>query len=219
MQNLEQQISQLDYKKAYMQSIIDQAKGNLEQVNTNLELVNKNLELYNNSLKLLREVSISCQEETTNKIATIMTRLYQYVFNTTDEVIIKNDVKRNVPNAEILIKTHKGGKEVLLHPEDEEGGGKLDILSLGLRVAGLILFTPKLNKILFVDEPLKNVSSETTSGEAFRERTAEFLKVLCKEYGIQIIMITHESSYIHIADKKFVLSLNDEGYTQCNQEN
>lgn len=217
MQNLENQISQLDYKKAYMQSIIDQNTTKLQQIDNNLSVLNKNLEIFNDSLSLLREVSLNCQEETTSKIAGIITKLYQYVFNTKDEVIIKNEIKRKVPSAEILIKTIKNGKEVLLHPEDEEGGGKLDIISLGLRIAGLILFTPSLNKILFVDEPLKNVSSETTSQEKYRERTAEFLKMLCKEYGIQIIMITHESSYIQIADHKFVLSLNSEGYTECNQ--
>ena len=219
MQNLENQISQLDYKKAYMQSIIDQANSNIQQIDNNLSTINDNLSLYTDALGLLREVSLNCQEQTTNKIANIMTKLYQYVFNTTDEVIIKNDVKRKVPTAEILIKTTKNGKEVLLHPEDEEGGGKLDILSLGLRIAGLILYTPAINRILFVDEPLKNVSSETTSGEAYRERTAEFLKILCQEYGIQIITITHESSYIGIADHKFVLSLDDKGYTQCQKVN
>lgn len=219
MQELENQISQLDYKKAYMQSIIDQANAVVQQADFDLQNINKNLSLFNDSLNLLRDISLSCQEQTTNKIASIMTKLYQYVFNTTDEVIIKNDVKRKVPNAEILIKTTKNGKEVLLHPEDEEGGGKLDILSLGLRIAGLILYTPSINRILFVDEPLKNVSSETTSGEAYRERTAEFLKILCQEYGIQIIMITHESSYINIADHKFILSLDNKGYTQCQKVN
>ena len=63
-----------------------------------------------------------------------------------------------------------------------------------------------------MDEPLKNLSTNETSAKAYRQRTAEFLKMICEEYGIQIIMTTHDKAFVDIADKKFVVELGEDNY-------
>ena len=169
-------------------------------------------DIYSKGSALFKEAAINCQQQTNERISNIITKLYQFVFENNDKVIISTDIKRNVPVASILIQTERNGDIITLDPVEEEGGGKLDIISLGLRLAGLLLFTPELNRVLILDEPLKNLSTNETSAKAFRQRTAEFLKTICQEYGIQIIMTTHDKAFVDIADKKFVVELGEDSY-------
>ena len=36
--------------------------------------------------------------------------------------------------------------------------------------------------------------------------------MICEEYGIQIIMTTHDKAFVDIADKKFVVELGEDNY-------
>lgn len=213
MERLKKSIEELVRKEIYLKSQFEIFSNQKKEKETYLKELTDKKSLYDDSLKLLKEVSEKCQQKTVKQIEKIITQLYQYVFNSDDEVVIDLDVKRAYPEAHILIKTQKGGKSVMLDPVEEEGGGKVDIISLGLRVAGLLLFKPSLNKVLILDEPLKDVSTSLTTSKAYRQRTAEFLKTLCQDYGIQIIIVTHEQDFIDVADTKYILEKDEKGYS------
>lgn len=213
MERLKKSIEELVRKEIYLKSKFEIFSNQKKEKETYLKELTDKKSLYDDSLKLLKEVSEKCQQKTVKQIEKIITQLYQYVFNSDDEVVIDLDVKRAYPEAHILIKTQKGGKNVMLDPVEEEGGGKVDIISLGLRVAGLLLFKPSLNKVLILDEPLKDVSTSLTTSKAYRQRTAEFLKTLCQDYGIQIIIVTHEQDFIDVADTKYILEKDEKGYS------
>ena len=212
MQRLLDEINKLDKTAVYMQSKLDDAIKRKGQLENNIKIATELHDTYSKGSALFKEASINCQKQTNDRISNIITKLYQFVFENNDRVIISTDIKRNVPVASILIEAEKNGEIVTLDPVEEEGGGKLDIISLGLRLAGLLLYTPTLNRVLILDEPLKNLSTDETSARAYRQRTAEFLKMVCKDYHIQIIMTTHDKTFVDIADKKFVLSQDDENY-------
>ena len=192
MQNLLNAINNLDKNVSYMQSKLDDSIKRKHQLESNIAMDEELRDVYSKGSALFKEAAINCQQQTNERISNIITKLYQFVFENNDKVIISTDIKRNVPVASILIQTERNGDIITLDPVEEEGGGKLDIISLGLRLAGLLLFTPELNRVLILDEPLKNLSTNETSAKAFRQRTAEFLKTICQEYGIQIIMTTHD---------------------------
>ena len=212
MQNLLNLIDNLSKKEVYIQSKLDDLLKRRNQLNKNIEEETELLDTYTKGSLLFREASVNCQKQTNEKISNIITKLYQFVFENNDKVTITTDIKRNVPVASILIESEKDGTVITLDPVEEDGGGKLDIISLGLRLAGLLLFTPELNRVLILDEPLKNLSTEETSAKSYRQRTAEFLKMVCKEYNIQIIMTTHDKAFVDVADKKFVVELGDDNY-------
>lgn len=212
MQNLLNSINNLDKNLSYIQSKLDSYVDRKKQLIKNIELDSELRDIYSKGSELFKEASINCQKQTNDRISNIITKLYQFVFENKDKVIILTDIKRNTPVASILIETEKNGEIVRLDPVEEEGGGKLDIISLGLRLAGLLLYTPYLNRVLILDEPLKNLSTDETSAKAFRQRTAEFLKMICKEYSIQIIMTTHDKAFMDIADKKFILEADKDNY-------
>lgn len=213
MQRLLNQIEQAKKSCIYLQAQFDDASKRLEQQKNNLTELTKLQSIYSQSSALFKEASIACQQQTNQRICNIITKLYRFVFENNDEIVIETDIKRNVPIASITIKSEKNGEVVMLDPIEEEGGGKLDIISLGLRLAGLLLFTPPLNRVLILDEPLKNLSTNETSAKAYRQRTAEFLKMICEDYDIQIIMTTHDKAFIDMADKKFTVELDDEEYS------
>ena len=212
MQRLLDDINNLDKNITYMQSKLDDAITRKHQLENNIQLGMEYIDVHSKGLNLFKEASINCQKQTNERISNIITKLYQFVFESEDRVIIETDIKRNTPVASVLIETVRDGQVFTLDPIEEEGGGKLDIISLGLRLAGLLLYTPVLNRVLILDEPLKNLSTNETSAKAYRQRTAEFLKMICQEYNIQIIMTTHDKAFVDIADKKFVVELGEDSY-------
>lgn len=212
MQQLLNSINALDRNVVYLQSRLDDNVKRKHQLEENIKAETELKDTYTKGAALFKETSLNCQQQTNERISNIITKLYQFVFENNDRVIIQTDIKRNVPVASILIETERNGEKITLDPVEEEGGGKLDIISLGLRLAGLLLYTPTLNRVLILDEPLKNLSTNETSAKAYRQRTAEFLKMICEEYGIQIIMTTHDKAFVDIADRKFVVELGEDNY-------
>lgn len=177
----------------------------------------KNEDLYADCSQLLIDTSLVIQEQTTKRVQQIVTALYQHVFQNTDEFIIQTDTKRKTPVAQFLLKTHKNGKEVLLDPTEADGGGKLDVIALGLRIAALMLYRPALNRILILDEPLRFISSSKTSDKPYRYRAVEYLKKLALENNIQILAVTHDSELVDLADLHFEFGLDDKGYTEVRE--
>ena len=90
----------------------------------------------------------------------------------------------------------KDGDEEL-DPMDSNGGTAVDLLSITLQVAILIL--SRVRKTLIMDEPMKFVS------RGFRETMARFLRALSADLGIQFIVITHDDSIEAHADKLFLV--------------
>lgn len=174
----------------------------------------KAIDLYTECSQLLVDTSLHVQEAVTKRIQDLVTSLYRYVFETDDEFIIKLDTKRKTPVAQFLLKTKKNGIEVVLDPTEADGGGKLDVIALGLRLAALLLYRPALNKVLILDEPLRFISSSKTSERPYRYRAVEFLKKVATENNIQIIAVTHDSELVDLADAHFMFSLDEKGYTK-----
>lgn len=92
----------------------------------------------------------------------------------------------------------RGRKE--FDPLESVGHGVADIISFALRVALLSMKTGTKRAVLILDEPFRNVS------EDYRERVGQFLRKVCTETGVQIIMSTHIKEFAEAADKVFTIS-------------
>lgn len=166
----------------------------------------------------LNTLALSLQESTISKIEEVLTAIYRFAFETTDSIVIQMDLKRKVPVASFLIKTNKGGQEVLLDPESQEGGGKVEVIALGLRVAGLILLSPQQERLLILDEPFRQLSSRSTSQSLNKQRAVQLLKQISEQYGIQMIIISHDVEFTQIADTIYNISLNEDGYATATKQ-
>jgi len=212
--DIEQAILDLQKREAFLKAKKDTVDKQLADSRKQYADAKTAIDEYTQCTQLLVDTSLAIQEKTTSKIANIVTALYREVFQNNDEFVIKVDAKRKTPIAEFFIKTKKGGTVVYLDPVESDGGGKLDVIALGLRLAALLLYRPALHKVLILDEPMRFISSSQTSEFPFRYRAVSFLKKIAQEYGIQIIAVTHDSELVDLADKHYEFSLDENGYTR-----
>ncbi|KKN18266.1 hypothetical protein LCGC14_0957550 [marine sediment metagenome] len=73
-----------------------------------------------------------------------------------------------------------------VEPLGGSGGGVVDVAAFALRVAVWSLYG-QLQNVLVLDEPFKHVK-----GEGANERVLIMLQKICKEIGLQIIMVSDE---------------------------
>lgn len=77
-----------------------------------------------------------------------------------------------------------------LHPTSAAGGGVVDVAAFALRLACLLLATPRRRKLLVLDEPLKMVSRN------YAPKIRELLLTLSRELKVQTVMVTHDPQLV-----------------------
>lgn len=131
--------------------------------------------------QIIQAAAQEVQQKAHEKIASVVSRCLAAVFDDPYEFDITFERKRG--RTEAVLSFTRGGKHY--DPLKEVGGGVVDLASFALRVAALVLARPKLNRVLFLDEPFKMISKD------YSERVAALLDKISEEMGIQIIMVTH----------------------------
>lgn len=138
----------------------------------------------------------------------IVTDALQFVSqDSTCKFVIEESIVRGKPAYEFYIETIVNGEVCRQKPEDSCGGGFIDIISVTAKVAYLKIFdNPKIMNVCFqMDEPGKMVS------EQMSVKFAEYIKFLGKQFGLQIIMITHNENIAVMADESFITTKNRNG--------
>lgn len=159
---------------------------------------------------LLQQYADFQQREVIKKIEDIVTSGLQAVFrNSTLSYKLyysetkSSKMKRN-PEITMAVFYDYGGNEVKGDIKNSFGGGLSVVVSTLLRVIIVWLMKDTVRPILFLDEPLKDLSPEypdqNDESSGYRDRMAEFLKRLTDEVGVQIIMVSHEPNYSSEAD-------------------
>lgn len=197
----------------------DRYETNLQrhtQMQQEFKQVEAALKLQGDCVEIVKQLDAKLRDRITKVVENLVTRFYRYIFQNEDTFKIKYANKRGTINASFLLETTKNGKKIQLDPLEDDAGGKADVIALGLRIAGLIAYSPTLPKVLVLDEPLKFVSN-SLSGSDYKKRAAEFLKKLSVEYGIQFIIVTHDSEFVEVADKQFNVSLDSDGYSSVQE--
>ena len=75
---------------------------------------------------------------------------------------------------------------------DSRGGGVAAIVGF-LVQAVLVLLTPNLRPLLFLDETFRNVS------EDYQAPLGEFIRDLCDRTGLQVVLVTHQPTIAEYA--------------------
>lgn len=101
------------------------------------------------------------------------------------------------PAADWQVISPYGDAKVKGTPEDSDGGGITDVVSLALRLALIEMSRPKVEGPLILDEPGKWVDKERVANLAY------FLKQYAAKMGRQIIMVTHIPEMVEVADKAY----------------
>lgn len=180
-------------------------KAKLEQDITDKQ---ENILLNTKCVALLTEASRKSRDNVKQHFEKIITDALQFVTGSSDyEFVIQEYENRKKSSYEFYVKSTVNGIECLQKPEDANGGGFVDIISVAMKYAYFQLFNdPKImSGTLLYDEPGKMISAEMSL------KFAEYVKFLGTNYGKQTIMITHNDSISNVADKTFTVVKNSKG--------
>lgn len=130
---------------------------------------------------IVQRVSQAVQQAAHQRIASVVTRCLEAVFDDPYEFRIEFERKRG--RTEASLQFVRG--DVAVDPLSASGGGVVDVAAFALRLSCLMLTRPPIRKLLVLDEPFRFLSVE------YRERVRQLLETLAREMGVQIIMVTH----------------------------
>lgn len=163
---------------------------------TELEEEDKQCRIHDEARIVIQKAAQVAQEKLETHISNIVTKALRIVFLDEAKPFIAKFVRRR-NTTECDLHFESNGK--LLDPLDSCGFGEADVVSFALKLSYLALGTRR--SVLIVDEPFSNLDGERI------ERASEMMKILSKELGIQMIVITHELALIANCDKRFHVTM------------
>lgn len=175
-------------KQAYEKSIVSKEKQ--------LDECNERVAVAQEAKNFLMEAIMFTQENFRKKVESLVTMAVRSIFPERDfEFVLDSVLKKN--RYEYIPKIREDGRLYL--PKDEKGGSMIDTLSLALRPIMWSLQNPRSRNLLVLDEPLKWMGRRTDMG-------GRILKELAGRLGFQLIIITHSTDLMEIADRTFVVT-------------
>jgi DNA repair ATPase RecN len=178
----------------------------LEETKVNLELELKQqtekLKLLEEAQLFLQSVAQQTQEKLKYQIEDIVNLALETCFPDEFKFELQIDIARGKTEAKLVFISQKTGGGI--DPMNASGGGVLDVVCFALRLACYTLETNSNNVIVF-DEPFRFLSAD------LRESACEIISKLSNQLNIQIIIVTHISEFVGIADKVFVVSKDSNG--------
>lgn len=157
-----------------LQQTISQERGELSRARREVGKLEE-------ALAILQEVAQQVEQEAHSKIASVVTRCLEAVFEEPYEFRILFEKKRGQTEARLIFLQH--GEEI--DPKSSCSGGVLDVAAFALRLACLLLSKPPVRKVLFLDESFRMVAKENLP------RVGQLLEELSEELKVQIILVTH----------------------------
>lgn len=198
------EINKLDAKIQEYNNLVSQVNmiiDNIDKIKKFIELHEELSAIFIDSAKIMRDKAKGHFEK-------IVTDALQFISqDNTYKFVIEESMVRGKPAYEFYIESIINGEVCRKKPEDSCGGGFIDIISVTAKVAYLKIFNnPKIMNVCFqMDEPGKMIS------EQMSVKFAEYIKFLGKQFGLQIIMVTHNENLAVMADDTFVVTKNKNG--------
>jgi DNA repair exonuclease SbcCD ATPase subunit len=195
MNNLSQKFDQI--KNLYHRKLgqLESLRNRLNSTNEKvLQLTTKEDQTAKASL-FLQSLSDSTRIHVLDRISGIVTECLQVVKDPNLEFKMVLQVKANQPVLEMYVRDRV--TDQLYDAVQSMGGGLCDLISLSLRVALLVKWSPSLSRILVLDEIGKHISIKD------QELLAEFVQKLSTALNVQFVWISHSEVLEKSASKVF----------------
>ena len=141
--------------------------------------------------QILQLVAQAIQQAAHDRIAVVVTRCLEAIFDEPYEFRIDFEKKRGRTEAVLVFVR---GNLVLTDPLNEAGGGVIDVAAFALRLACLVLERPVRRRLLVLDEPVSKIR-----GAQNRQRMKELIESLASDFGVQIVMCLDVENYPEFA--------------------
>lgn len=166
------------------------------------EAATKQLDIFDKVLILLQKTSDYARQQIKGRIEELVSQALNIIYGGSHKFTIDLVVRSSRPEADYWL-NENGVVTKLEKPDYDNGGGKVDIISLTLRLAVDELVGDE--GPLFLDEVGKHVDGEAAVNLAY------FLKQYAEKFDRQIILITHNTTLGEIGDLSYrVTKVNNE---------
>lgn len=191
-------------------------KGQRDMILKNIKSLKSDIKNKEEELKdiqeaqiIIQEVAKQTQEQIKYEISEPVSLAINSIFDTKEykapyRFVFDFVSKRNKTECDFYLVNKDNEKE---NPLEDCGGGLIDIISFALRLS--ICTIAKTRKVLILDEPFKWIDKSK------EEKVGQLLRLIVEKLGFQIIMVTHNNSYIDIADRHFNI-IKKEGVSYVN---
>jgi ABC-type dipeptide/oligopeptide/nickel transport system ATPase subunit len=175
-------------KKQTEKHIVDYKilKNQLKIEKDKLKQAEKSVKDYSEAQLLVQNIAQNIQQKAHKQIEQVVSRCLKSVFGDVYGFKINFNKKRGKTEA-VLALTFED--EEIEDAMNSDSGGVIDVASLSLRIACLLLSRPEKSKVLIMDEPFKNLDIIN------RENLKILLEKLSSEFNLQFIIVTHEKEF------------------------
>lgn len=196
-----------EYKReyAYNKRVIEDAERVKKTLINKLEEASNNKELFDNIVFATKLIIEKITYESKSNVEDYLTYALRSIFTDREYSIklnLKEDTKK--PGLELTLVDGSIEQEIT----DAVGGGILSTVGLLLQIYYIEVFD--VNKIIFIDEGLKEISStkslESETEKSYLDNMLSFLKWLASEKEYKIIIVTHDNKVKSYADKVYEVS-------------
>ena len=181
-----------------------------EDLNVKSKKINLNLEKTDDLTQakwIITETQKSTQERFKERVEKLVTMAIKSVYDRQLGFELIFERKRDKMECRpVIYEIQNGVKEVYDDPENELGGGIIDICSFALRVVLWNMQKPRSRNIMILDEPGKNLGELIPLFGAMLREISHGLK-------FQLIIITHDQAIMEIADRAWLVE--HDGVESC----
>jgi DNA repair exonuclease SbcCD ATPase subunit len=125
------------------------------------------------------------------QVEEVVTEGIQLVFDSNDYFTLITKVERGASAIEFELETADGAVQNIM---DGDGASIGQVVSFLLRILLILAHKPALRKVIILDEPFVGLRANRLPA------LQELLRKIVDETGIQLIMVTHNESFIDVAD-------------------
>lgn len=201
----------IDSRLAQARRLVDRQRGEAfalaNQGKTLLEEIrqlNQVVELHEKAALVLTTIGEERQDAAQRSIEALVSQGLQTIFGDDLSFHLVPGVRAKTPVVDLVVRSRLAdGTTVDTDVLAARGGGLAAVVGFLLRLVILLLSKNRQDTVLFLDETFAHVSAE------YLPRLIEFLKDLVTRTGVQIILVTHEESFLEAADVVYKLQLVD----------
>lgn len=197
---MDENVRQIVKRYGDLESRIKHLTEDLASKNTQIGLGNDQVHVMSKARWVITEAQRLTQIRFKERVEKLVTLAIRSCFPGRDfDFELSFEEKRNQMEVRpIIYETVNGVREPYDDPEDEVHGGLVDVISFALRIVMWSLEIPRSRSIIILDEPMKNMGALITLG-------GQMLSEIAHDLGLQLIIITHESELIDIADQAYII--------------
>lgn len=168
-------------KVAQLQAELMRCRILVKEETSNLNKARQELADAQAAQETLQLITEAIQHQVHQKISEVVSSCLSTVFD--DPYEFKIEFEKKYSKTEAHLRFIRRGLDV--DPLTASGGGMVDVAAFALRVACIMLYHPKLSRVVVIDEGFKFVSEE------YQDNVCQMLNELSDKLGIQIIQVTH----------------------------